>query len=131
MTNKYRNISIKKEFADAIEQFVNTHPQYGYRSIAQFLEDSARDRLETLKGFQMLPPPLEHFNLDENGIRILDHSLATSNSPKGRIIDVYFKPNKALCEYDNSTSCRHVKFALGLPKVQKIFKKKGWNLPEV
>ena len=72
-------------------------------------------------------PGLEHFNLDENGVRILDPSLATPNSPKGRIIDVYFKPKKILCEYDESSDCRHVKYALGLPVVQEILKKKGWK----
>jgi len=70
---------------------------------------------------------MAHFNLDENGVRILDPSLATPNSPKGRIIDVYFKPKKILCEYDESSDCRHVKYALSLQIVQEILKKKGWK----
>jgi len=71
---------------------------------------------------------LEHFNLDEHGVRILDRSLATKNSPKGRIIDVYFKQGKVLCDYDKSGDCNHVKYALSLDIVHEIFKKKGWKI---
>lgn len=45
----FRSISIKDEFADDIEKFIQRHPQLGYRSIASFLEDSARRRLEELR----------------------------------------------------------------------------------
>jgi len=72
-------------------------------------------------------PPLEHFNLSEHGVCILDRTLANSIC-KGRIIDVYFKPDKVLCEYCESTGCRHVKFALNIPEVQKILRKKGWKI---
>ncbi len=53
MTKKpYTGISVKREFADAIEDFIQKNPQLGYRSIAGFLEDSARRRLEDLKAKQ-------------------------------------------------------------------------------
>jgi hypothetical protein len=71
---------------------------------------------------------LEHFNLNEHGVRILDRSLKTENSPNGMIIDVFFKQGKVLCEYDDSSECKHVAFALDLPIVQEILKKKGWKL---
>lgn len=71
---------------------------------------------------------MEHFNLDEHGVKILDSSLTSKHSPRGRIVDVRFKPNKAWCEYDESDSCRHVQFALSLPMVQKILEKKGWKI---
>lgn len=45
----YRGISIKTEFANDIEKFIKANPQLGYRSIASFLEDAARRRLETLQ----------------------------------------------------------------------------------
>jgi len=66
---------------------------------------------------------LEHFNLNEDGVRVLDPSL-------NWIVDVYFKPNKAWCSYCESENCNHVKFALGLEEVQKILKKKGWKINE-
>jgi len=60
---------------------------------------------------------MEHFNLDENGVKILDKSLTTTHSPRGTIVDVYFKRGKALCDYDDSATCKHVQFALTLPVV--------------
>lgn len=71
---------------------------------------------------------MEHFNVNENGVRVLDKSLATSNSPNGIIVDVYFKNRKVRCEYDDSSDCKHVEYALSLPVVQEILKKKGWKL---
>jgi len=76
-----------------------------------------------------LQPALEHFNISENGVRILDRTISTKTS-RGRIIDVHFKPDKAWCEYCQSSSCQHVQFALSLPEVQEILRKKGWKIPE-
>lgn len=70
---------------------------------------------------------LDHFNIGENGVKIQDVSLATKYSPHGFIIDVYFRDGKAICEFDNSDNCKHVKYALSLPLVRKIFKKRGWK----
>lgn len=72
---------------------------------------------------------MEHFNLDENGVRILDKSLTTEHSPRGRIVDIYFKDKRAYCEHDDSFDCKHVEYALSLPVVMEILKKKGWKLP--
>jgi len=70
---------------------------------------------------------MEHFNLDANGVKILDRSLATRNSPSGRIIDVTFKPESVQCNFCQSNDCAHVKFALSLPAVNELLKKKGWK----
>jgi hypothetical protein len=77
---------------------------------------------------ELQSPPLEHFNVSEHGVRILDRTL-TDNSPKGRIIDVYLKPDKVWCEYCNATDCRHVKFALEIPEVREVIRSKGWKIP--
>jgi len=77
--------------------------------------------------YDQLPPQrptLEHLNLNEQGVLIKDHSLAP---PAGRLIQIYFKQGKAWCEYDETDDCRHVDFALELPEVQEVFKKKGWK----
>jgi len=76
-----------------------------------------------------LQPPLEHFNLGEEGVRILDRTLADYRT-RGRIVDVYFKPDRAWCEYCESSKCRHVKYALSLPEVREILRKKGWKIAE-
>ena len=71
---------------------------------------------------------LEHFNIDEKGVKILDRTLKDERSPHGIIVEVHFKQGHGWCDYDNSNECRHTQFALSLPIVQDIFKKKGWKL---
>jgi len=45
---EYRKISIKKELADAVEKLIEANREYGYRSIAAFLEDATRRRIEEI-----------------------------------------------------------------------------------
>jgi len=128
MPAKYRNVSIKQELADFIEKLLKSNPHFGYRSLTQFFEAVGRRQLEE---WDVLPKPvvMTHYNLDENGVKILDYSL----NGHGRIVDVYFTPEGVRCEYDNSNNCRHVKFALSVPAIQKVVRKKreeGWNLPD-
>jgi DNA-directed RNA polymerase subunit RPC12/RpoP len=67
---------------------------------------------------------LEHFNLDENGVKILDRSIGKD----GWIVEVAFKQNRAYCSYHHSSRCNHIEFALSLPEVQEILKAKGWKI---
>jgi hypothetical protein len=128
--DRYRGVSLQRELVDKIEEYVKTHPETGYKSMADFVTDSVRKRCEDLRILVPTPPPtLEHFNLTENGVTILDRSL---EPPKGALVDVYFKPDQknrlqARCEYDETDDCRHVRFALDLPEVQEILQKKGWR----
>lgn len=39
---------MKKELVDAIEVFIHENKEYGYRSIANFVEDAIRRRAEQL-----------------------------------------------------------------------------------
>jgi hypothetical protein len=133
-TGKYRGISFPRELVDKIEEYIKTHPEMGYKSLADFVTDSIREKCDQLKILTPAPqlptqalPPIEHFNIDESGVRILDRTLANHVS-KGRIIDVYFKPDKVWCEYCESAECYHVKFALSIPEVQRILSKKGWKV---
>jgi len=128
---KYRGITLQRELVNVIERYINSHPEMGYKSLADFITDAIREKCEQLKILTPMPeqPVLEHFNICEEGVRILDRTLANKTS-SGRIIDVYFKPDKVLCEYCESTSCRHVEFALNIPEVQKILQKKGWKIEE-
>jgi len=127
MSEKYRNISVKTEFADAIEQFVKTNPHYGYRSIAQFMEDAARKRLEELKALENQLPRFERINSNEEGVKILDRQLHY-------VVDVFIKPTGIRCAIDETDDCAHVNFVLSLPELQQIIRKKrkeGWRLPDV
>jgi len=128
--DKYRGVSLQRELVNKIEEYIKAHPETGYKSLADFITDAVRERCEELKILVPTPPelpPLEHFNLSERGVRILDRSLANHTS-KGRIIDVYFKPDKVLCEYCGSDNCKHVEFALSLPEVRRILSEKGWEI---
>ena len=67
----FKSFSIKKEFAEKLEAFIKSHPELGYRSVAQFLEDSSRRRYEELISQIREPPRFEQINIDENGTKIL------------------------------------------------------------
>jgi len=101
----------------------------GYKSLADFVTDAVREKCSELKILVTMSelPQLEHFNISENGVRILDRSLGNGVS-KGRIINVYFKPDKIFCEYCDTDDCRHVEFALNIPKIRKILIEKGWSI---
>jgi len=128
---KHRGITLQRELVNKIEEYIKAHPETGYKSIADFVTDVLREKCEELKILTPTPelPTLEHFNLSENGVRILDRTLANGIS-RGRIIDVYFKPDNAWCDYCEATNCQHVKFALSIPEVQEILHKKGWKIKE-
>jgi hypothetical protein len=128
---KYRGITLQRELLNKIEEYIKAHPEMGYTSIAEFVKEAVREKCAELKILTPTSeqPELEHFNVCETGVRILDRSLSNGTS-RGRIIDVYFKPNIIWCEYCKSDSCRHVEFALNIPKVRQILLEKDWPISE-
>ena len=124
----YTTVRLPTELMDEIDQIIRRGVR-GYKSRSEFIKEAIRKRFEDLQASQPMPklPPLEHFNVDEQGVRILDRTLATKTSG-GRIIDVYFKPDSVWCDYCQSNSCRHTRFALELPAVQETLDKKGWKI---
>jgi Arc/MetJ-type ribon-helix-helix transcriptional regulator len=127
-TDEYTTVRLPRELMEEIDQIIKQGVR-GYKSRAEFIKEAIRRRFEELKTAQSMPelPPLEHFNLNELGVRILDRTLASEKS-RGRIVDVYFKPDNVWCDNCQSRSCPHVKFALNLPEVQEILNKKGWTV---
>lgn len=118
--SEYVNISFKKELADIIRKFIQNNPNFGYRSITQFIEDAARKRCEELKILAPKSfPALEHFNIFEDHVTVIDHR-------RKWLADVYFRNNHVYCESCENTNCEHVKYALTLPKVREILLNKGW-----
>jgi Arc/MetJ-type ribon-helix-helix transcriptional regulator len=126
-SHKYTTIRIPKELLDEVDQIIRLRKR-GYRNKSEFIIEALRKRVDELT---LIPtsnlPVLEHFNIDEQGVRILDRTLSSKTS-QGRIIDVYFKPGNVWCDYCQSNNCRHAEFALSLPAVQDILSKKGWNI---
>ena len=127
--DKYRGVSLQRELVNLIEEYIKAHPEMGYKSLADFVTDAVREKCEELKILTPAAelPPVEHFNISENGVRILDRTIKNGVS-NGRIIDVYFKPDGIWCEYCGTDNCRHVEFALNIPKVRKILIEKGWPI---
>jgi len=131
--DKFRGISIKRDLVDAIEEYIKTHPKMGYGSIADFTTDALRKECER-QGI-LLPKPelpkLEHFNLGDSGVRILDRSLA-NHTTSGKIVDIFFKPKGIWCTHCMTDSCRHIDFALSVPSIQEVVvqkRREGWKLP--
>jgi len=131
---KYRGVSLQRELINLIEEYIKAHPEMGYKSLADFVTDAVREKCEQLK--ILTPeaglPPVEHFNISENGVRILDRTIKNGVS-NGRIVDVYFRPEGVWCDYCQARDCRHIRFALTVPKIREIIEKKrleGWKLPE-
>jgi len=126
--HNYSTISVPKSLLDEIDQVVK-RGLCGYKSRSEFVKESIRMRLKEVYAKTPPPPPLpplEHFNLDEHGVRILDRTMGSKTS-NGRIIDVFFKPDKVYCDNCQSNNCQHVKFAMELETVQEILNKKGWE----
>jgi hypothetical protein len=127
-SDDYTTVRLPKELMDEIDSIIKRGIR-GYKSRAEFIKEAIRKRFEELNTAQPMPklPSLEHFNVNEEGVRILDRTLHSKTST-GRIIDVYFKPDNVWCDYCQSSNCQHTKFALDLPAVQEILNKKGWTI---
>jgi Arc/MetJ-type ribon-helix-helix transcriptional regulator len=124
-------IKLPKELVAEMDKLIGA---LGFRSRGEIAKEAIRQLLSHYKETLNLPklpplPRLEHFNISENGVRILDRSLGNGVS-KGRIIDVYFKPDRVTCEYCQSTNCEHVEFALSIPKVRQILLQKDWPISQ-
>ena len=127
----YTTVRLPKELMEEIDDIIRQGIR-GYKSRAEFIKEALRKRFEELNAAQPRPnlPALEHFNIDEQGVRILDRTLS-SKTTKGRIIDVYFKPDNVWCDYCQSSSCRHIKFALDLPGSTRNPKQKRLEHPSI
>jgi hypothetical protein len=67
--SEYSKLSLKREFMEKVEQFIEDYPEHGYRGLAQFVEDAVRRRADELRVFQLTPPlqPLQHVREPCNG----------------------------------------------------------------
>jgi len=123
---EYMHIKIPEELVVEVDNFI-ADGQFGYRSRTEFVKDAVRrllseyGRKEERTEEEMLD--LKHFNLNEDGVLVLDRVIQPDN-----LIQVYFRPEGVYCELCESMKCRHVEFALRLPKVQDILHKKGWKI---
>jgi len=125
----FRGVSLKRELVEQVEEFIKENPQY--KNIADFVHEAVRVRMEDIKKITPTPknklPRFEHFNIGPDGARIIDRQLK-------KIADVYFKFEGIYCDLDKTSSCEHIDFALTVPKIQDIIRKRrreGWKLPDI
>lgn len=109
---KYTDISMKKELADVIKGFITANPNFGYRSISQFVEDQAREKLEELHVLTGKLPRFEKINVKSKNMKILDRKLH-------EVVNVSVNP-KPLCDYCQTTSCDHIDFAKSNPQFAEM-----------
>lgn len=116
----YRGISLQRELVDKIEEYIKNHPEAGYRSLADFVTEALRKRCEELKILGPRPeqPALEHFNVNQDHVTVIDHK-------RRMFADVYFRNDHVYCELCGEEGCEHVRYALSLSKVQKALERKG------
>ncbi|MEJ5292418.1 MAG: hypothetical protein WHS82_02385 [Candidatus Methanosuratincola sp.] len=85
-------MGLQRELVNLMEEYIKAHPEMGYKSVADFVTDAVTEKCSELKIIATTPklPQLEHFNISESGLRILDRAPGNGTA-KGRIMDVYFK----------------------------------------
>lgn len=123
---EYTGISIKGELAEDAEEFIKDHPRLGFRTLTQFVEDATRRRLEDLRVQIRTLPRFDRVNGDEEGVRIYDRELKDD-----KVVHISIRPNGVRCDFHQSGSCEHVKYALTLPDVQEMIRrrrKEGWKI---
>jgi Arc/MetJ-type ribon-helix-helix transcriptional regulator len=129
--DEYTTVRLPKEIVETIDYIIKSGIG-SYKSRAEFIKETLRRRFEELKVLAKPQPQLEHFNISETGVRILDRTL-TNGYSSGRIIDIYFRPQGVWCEHCHTDNCRHIQYALTIPKIREIIWKKreeGWKLPK-
>lgn len=82
------------------------------KSLADFVTDALRKRSEELKILRSKPEPpaLEHFNVNQDHVTVIDHK-------RRMFADVYFREGLVYCELYEEENCEHVKYALSLSQV--------------
>jgi len=92
------------------------------------LVEVGKPELEKLISLMNRPlPRFEQVNCDPNGVKIHDREIQDT-------VQVYFKPTGVRCGYDDSSQCSHITFALSIPAVANIIRKRrseGWQLPDI
>ncbi len=126
MSTEVENYNVRVLFeGEMAKRFEKVKRFYGLQKNADLLRLLVTMKYDELRTEDKIPEPpqsLEHFNLNEEGVLILDRTLQPD-----RIVQIFFKPEGPWCEHCESMKCRHVEFALDIPKVQDILREKGWK----
>jgi Arc/MetJ-type ribon-helix-helix transcriptional regulator len=124
MPQNHVTVKIPKELVDEMDKLKGKH---GFRSRGEIAKEALRQFLAKYESDLAEPSRFEQVNAGEHGVLLLDRLLK-------KTVDVYIKPSGISCSVHKTDDCEHVKFALGIPEVVGIIKRKrreGWKLPEV
>jgi len=109
----WKSVSVPAEMIAEIERVIEDRPELGFKTVGSFVAAAVRKMIEEYS------PHLEHFNVYEDHVTIIDRDNKT-------LVNVYFRNNKVWCEYDEAVDCVHVRYTLRIPKVAEALRKKGW-----
>lgn len=117
-------VKIPRELIREVDKLKGKH---GFRSRGEITKEALRQFLTKYESDLAESPRFEQVNAGEHGVLLLDRLLK-------KTVDVYIKPSGISCSLHKTDDCEHVKFALSIPEVAGIIKKKrkeGWKLPAV
>jgi len=113
----WKSISLPEEMVEEIARIIRERPELGYKSVSSFVIAAIRRLIEETK------PTLEHFNVYEDHVTIIDHK-------RRRLVNVYFRNGRIYCELCQEAECPHTEYALNIPKIQEALREKGWIIKE-
>lgn len=106
----YKTIRIPQELNKKVDWLIG---RMGFRSKAEIVKEALRDLLVKYSRMSLL----EHFDVDEHGVKVLDRRL-------NKIVDVLFKPEGIRCAHCKKDDCDHVEYVLTIPSVQDVIRSK-------
>jgi len=101
MPKGFRGVSIPKDLLDEVERLIKENPHYGYRTIADFIVDAIRWKIQQM-GLRL--PTWSIIEKTENEIILWD-------GREGTFVKVMRTPDGLRCTYCDSRRCDHVRYA--------------------
>lgn len=107
----WETIKIPREMAKHMESMAKSKYGHtlGFTSKSQIAVTALREFLKQYSDFLTY---LELIDISDNIVIIRDHKL-------GKNIKLVIKNGKITCDKDKESSCKHIEFALIIPRVQK------------
>jgi len=113
----WKSISLPEEMVEEIDRVIQQRPELGYKSVGSFVTSAVRRMIEETG------PALEHFNVYEDHVTVIDRRRRT-------LVNVYFRNGNVYCDVCEEKDCEHVQYALSIPKVEQALREKGWAIEE-
>jgi hypothetical protein len=84
-------------------------------SIRKFIDDMVTREIENSEFLLRIVPALSLLTITEGSVMILDKSNKTK-----RIAEILIRNGRYVCDLDNSSDCKHIKFMLIMPESVKF-----------